>query len=99
MLRWYPRDGNLARRKTGVERRSTVLPEEYRIPLAKLDQKYHHTQLGQEGPLVRRLQGYGNLQCLVAFQEGSKDLHSLLEVLADSKLINFFQTSEGTSLN
>ena len=40
------------------------------------------------GPLERRLQSYGQLQCLVigAFQEGSKDLHSLLEVLADSKL-------------
>ena len=56
--------------------------------MAKLDQKYHHTQPGQVGPLERRLHGYGNLECLVmgAFQEGSKDLHSLLEVLADSKL-------------
>ena len=86
--RWYPRDGNLARRKAGVERRVAVLPEEYRKPLSILDRKYHHTQPGQVGPLERRLQGYGNLQCLVmgAFQEGSKDLHSLLEVLADSKM-------------
>jgi hypothetical protein len=86
--RWYPRDGNLARRKSGVERRSAVLPEEYRKPLALLDQKYHNTQPCQVGPLERRLQGYEDLQCLVigAFLEGSKDLHSLLEVLADSKL-------------
>ena len=86
--RWYPRDGNLARRKKGVERRSAVLPEEYRKPLEKLDRKYHHTLPGQVGPLERRLQGYGRLQCLVmgAFQEGSKDLHALLEVLADSRL-------------
>ena len=86
--RWYPRDGNLARRKKGVERRSAVLPEEYRKPLEKLDRKYHHTLPGQVGPLERRLRGYGKLQCLVmgAFQEGSKDLHALLEVLADSKL-------------
>ena len=42
-------DGNLARRKKGVEleRRSAILPEEYRKPLAKLDPKYHHTQPGQ----------------------------------------------------
>ena len=71
-----------------MERRSAVLPEEYRKPLAKLDQKYHHTQPGQVGPLESRLQGYGSLQCLVmgAFQEGSKDLHSRLKVLAESKL-------------
>ena len=31
--RWYPCDGYLARRKAGVERRSAVLPEEYRKPL------------------------------------------------------------------
>ena len=66
-----------------MERRSAVLPEEYRKPLALLDQKYHNTQPGQVGPLERRLQGYEDLQCLVigAFLEGSKDLHSLLEVL------------------
>ena len=40
------------------------------------------------GPLQRRLEGFGNLQGLVvgSFQEGSKDLHALLEDLADSKL-------------
>ena len=38
--------------------------------------------------MERRLEGYGRLQCLVmgTFQEGSKDLHALLECLADSKL-------------
>ena len=64
------------------------LPGEYRTPLAKLDAKYHGTPGGQTGPLVRRLEGYGKLICLVmgTFQEGSKDLHSLLETIADSKL-------------
>ena len=40
------------------------------------------------GPLVRRLESYGKLLCLVmgTFQEGSKDLHSLLDLMADSKL-------------
>ena len=81
-------DGNLARRKKGEERRSSVLPEEYRNPLARLDQKYHHNAIGQVGPLERRLKGYAKLHCLMmgAFQEGSKDLHSPLEVLEDSKL-------------
>ena len=73
----------MARRKKGEERRSSVLPEEYRKPLARLDQKYHHNAIGQAGPLERRLKGYAKLHCLMmgAFQEGSKDLHSPLEVL------------------
>ena len=64
------------------------MPEEYRKPLEKLDIKYHGTSVGDTGPLVRRLAGFGQLQGLVvgAFQEGSKDLHGLIETLADNKL-------------
>ena len=85
---WYPRKGELARKKKAVERRAMPLPGEYKTPLAKLDAKYHGTLGGQTGPLVRRLEGYGKLLCLVmgTFQEGSKDLHYLLETLADSKI-------------
>ena len=86
--KWYPRSGALARRKSGVERRVILLPAEYSKPLAKLDQKYHGVAVGQVRPLQKRLLKYGNLQCLVmgTFQEGSKDLHSLLETLSDHKL-------------
>ena len=56
--------------------------------------------VGQVGPLERRLQGYGRLQCLVmgTFQEGSKDLHALLETLADCKLrsLGLARGREGT---
>ena len=85
---WYPRSGFSARRSRGVERRAARLPGEYRRPLAKLDQKYHGTTVGQVGPLQRRLDGFGRLQGLVvgSFQECSKDLHALLEALTDSKL-------------
>ena len=71
-----------------MERRSDKLADEYRKPLAILDRRYHGTQDGEVGPLVRRLESYGQLQGLVlgAFQEGSKDIHSLLETLADSQL-------------
>ena len=56
--RWYPCDGNLAiRKKKGVERRSSVLPEEYRKQLSKLDQNYHHTAIGQVGQLERDYRG------------------------------------------
>ena len=85
--KWYPRNGGLARKKKGVERRVVLLPGEYRNPLTKLDSKYHGTPDGQVGPLVRRLDSYGKLVCLVigTFQEGC-DLHSLLDTIADSKL-------------
>ena len=71
-----------------MERRKQLLQGEYRNPLAALDKEYHGTQEGDVGPLVRRLQGFGPLQGLVigAFQEASKDLHTLLETLAESKL-------------
>ena len=86
--KWYPRSGECSRRKRGVERRSDKLPEEYRKPLTILDRRYHGTQGGGVGPLVRRLESYGQLQGLVlgAFQEGSKDIHALLDTLADSQL-------------
>ena len=88
VAKWYPRSGPCGRRKRGVERRSGLLAEEYRKPLAILDQRYHGTQVGVAGPLVRRLHSYGQLQGLVvgAFQEGSEDIHALLEVLADNQL-------------
>ena len=83
---WYPRSGFSARRTRGMER--SRLQGEYRRPLVKLDQKYHGTADGQVGPLQRRLDSFGPLQGLVvgSFQEASKDLHGLLEILTDSKL-------------
>ena len=71
-----------------MDRRSSRLPREYKTPLANLDRRYHGTLEGEVGPLVRRLERFCPLQGLVvgAFQEGSKDLHTLLDLLADSKL-------------
>ena len=86
--KWYPRSGGLARKKKAVERRAAPLPGEYRTPLTRLDIKYHGTPPGQQGPLIKKLEGYGKLLCLVvgSFQEGSKDLHHLLDHIADSKM-------------
>ena len=71
-----------------MERRKDRLQGEYKRPLEKLDRRHHGTQVGQTGPLVRRLDSYGPLLGLVmgAFQEGSQDLHALLADLADSQL-------------
>ena len=85
---YYPRSGPLARRTRGVDRRGSLVPGEYRRPLERLDSTYHNTAPGDTGPLVRRLLGYGRLQLLVvgSWQEGTKDLHSLLDLLADLKV-------------
>ena len=71
-----------------MDRRGTLVPGEYRRPLEALDSKYHGTADGYTGPLMRRLQSYGRLQLLVmgAWQEGTADLHSLLDLLADTKV-------------
>ena len=84
---YYTRTGAGARAKKGVERRAGRIQGEYRRPLAALDSRYHGVQEDQRGPLVRRLEGYGELLTWVvgAFQEGSRDLHKLLELLADNK--------------
>ena len=58
----------------------------YRGKLAKYDSKFHGTPPGQNGPLVRRLEGYGKLWGLVVgpWGEGSKDLHTLVSILGKS---------------
>ena len=85
---YYPRGGARARNKKGVERRAGLITGEYRRPLAALDTRYHGVEEGQRGPLVRRLEGHGQLLTWVmgAWQEGSKDLHDLLDMLADNKV-------------
>ena len=88
METYYPRGWGRARAKKGVERCAGLIPGEYRRPLAALDTRDHRVEEGQRGPLVRRLEGYGHLLTCVmgAWQEGSKDLHGLLDVLADNKV-------------
>ena len=85
---YYPRGGARARSKKGVERRAGLIAGEYRRPLALLDTRYHGVEEGQTGPLLRRLERYGRLLTWVmgAWQEGSRDLHSLLDTLADHKV-------------
>ena len=81
---WYPR--GVAGR--GTDRRAGGLQQLYKKKLLPLDTRYHNTPPGQTGPLVRRLQSYGKLEGLVVgpWGEVSKDMHSLVKVLAESKL-------------
>ena len=73
----YPR--RFARRKRGVERWAEKLQ-------AVLNRRC--VQDDQIGPFQKRLDSYGPLVGLVvrAYQEGSKDLYTLLEIMADSQL-------------
>ena len=81
---WFPR-GVEGR---GTDRRNDTVPAVYRRKLSIIDRKFHGTEPGRTGPLVRRLESYGKLECLVVgpWGEGSKDLHSLIRVLGESRV-------------
>ena len=81
---WFPRGV----RGKGTDRRAAGLQQQYRKKLMPLDTRYHHTPVGQSGPLVQRLESFGRLEGLVVgpWGEGSKDLHSLVKVLGETKL-------------
>ena len=81
---WFPRGV----RGKGTDRRAAGLPTLYRTALEKLDRSHHNTPAGQTGPLVSRLQGYGKLEGLVVgpWGEGSKDMHSLVKTIAETKV-------------
>ena len=86
---WYPRGS----REKAVDRRASLLGGEYRRALAKLDQRFHGTARQQAGPLQRRLQelvGEAGLQGLVVgrWGEGSRDLHSLVQGLAEARALH-----------
>ena len=56
--------------------------------LERLDSNYHKTGPGDTGLLVRRLLGYGSVHLLVmgSWQEGTKDLSYLVDLLAYLKV-------------
>ena len=60
-------------RRKAVDVRAAELPGAYRRPLQRLDTQHHGTREGETGPLVRRLESYGVLECYVAgaWGEGS----------------------------
>ena len=77
-------------RDKAVDVRAGTLQREYNGKLAAIDAKHHGVARGQTGPLVQRLQSWGELRGLVVgqFGEGSQDLHSLLKSLAEAKVLS-----------
>ena len=72
----------------GTDIRANGLPNIYKKKLAPLDARFHGTQDGQSGPLVRRLESFGRVKGLVVGPWGdcSKDMHSLIKVLGETKV-------------
>ena len=72
----------------GSDRRANGLPNLYKQKLVPLDARFHGTPNGQSGPLVRRLESFGRVRGLVVgpWGECSKDMHSLIKVLGETKV-------------
>ena len=51
-------------------KRAFGLPKLYKNKLEPLDRTYHGTAVGQTGPLVQRLEGFGKLEGLVVGRWG-----------------------------
>ena len=75
-------------RRKAVDVRAAELPGSYRRPLQRLDAQHHETMEGEVGPLVWRLQAYGQLQAYVvgAWGKGSEPLHALVQTCAEARV-------------
>ena len=71
-----------------MDRRAAGLPALYNRKLAGYDRRFHGAVGNEAGPLVRRLQSFGDLQCLVVgpWGNGSKHLHELVHTLAECRI-------------
>ena len=65
-----------------------MLQGEHRKKAKDTDRKYVGTEEGVIGPVENKLIQYGDIQGLVvgAFGEGSEDMHSLVQNMAESKI-------------
>ena len=75
--------------------RAAELAGSYRRPLQRLDTQHHGTREGETGPLVRRLQAYGQLEAYVAggWGECSEPLHKLVQTCAEARVAHLTRTT------
>ena len=71
-----------------TDKRAQGLQKLYRDKAKALDQTISGSERGQRGPVERRLDEFGEILglCFGAWGEASQDVHSLVEVLAQSRL-------------
>ena len=63
--------------------------------MERLDRLHHGTLDGEVGPLVRRLQSFGELQTFVVgnWGEGSEDLHALVQTCAEARVAHICRSN------
>ena len=83
----YPRNPRPATR--AVDRRAAGLTAEYERKARKCDTEYCGTVPGQVGPVLAKLQSYGEVTgfCFGKWGEVSKEIHSLIHQLAGARLL------------
>ena len=71
-----------------MNKRAKLLQGEYRKKARGTNRKYGDAVEGTIGPVERKLQQYGDIHGLVvgAFGEGSEDMHTFVQTLAESKV-------------
>jgi hypothetical protein len=74
------------------------VPGEYRCSLATIDTRFHCTEVGEIGPMQRRLEevvGDASLQCLVVghWAECSQHLHNRVQGLAEGRALHQARTT------
>ena len=85
--------GSLVTQLGKLKNRQIVVQEDYLAHIAAPLRGWTSTAPGETGALVARLQGFGDLLwlCLVAeaLGDGSKDVHQLVQICADSRVDHF----------
>ena len=71
-----------------VDRRAKLLQGEYLRKAREADTQYLGIAKGQVGPVENKLLQYGDINGLVvgAFGEGSEDLHTLVQIIAEARV-------------
>ena len=72
----------------GVDRRADMLHQEYVSKARKVDRDYVGTEVGEMGPVERKLLSFERVQGVVfgAWGEASEPVHRLIDVLATSRV-------------
>ena len=85
---WYSTGSGVNVNVRATDKRANGLQANYKNKAKKVDQDIIGTAAGERGPVERKLDEYGDIMglCFGAWGEASKDVHTLVDVLAKSRL-------------